>query len=119
MNEPGNDIGTDTRLEFRDVTKRFQDRQGSGQTITAVEGVSLSLRDGEVVSLIGVAVGEFAGGNSGVGYLIVPTAGSAETPKVFAAIFVLTMIGIFAYWLVIFVESRVLHYMPSREHRGF
>lgn len=119
MNEPGNDIGTDTRLEFRDVTKRFQDRQGSGQTITAVEGVSLSVRDGEVVSLIGVAVGEFAGGNSGVGYLIVLTAGSAETPKVFAAIFVLTMIGIFAYWLVIFVESRVLHYMPSREHRGF
>lgn len=123
MNESGNDtgtnIGTDTRLEFRDVTKRFQDRQGSGQTITAVEGVSLSLRDGEVVSLIGVAVGEFAGGNSGVGYLIVLTAGSAETPKVFAAIFVLTMIGIFAYWLVIFVESRVLHYMPSREHRGF
>jgi len=47
MNEPGNDIGTDTRLEFRDVTKRFQDRQGSGQTITAVEGVSLSVRDGE------------------------------------------------------------------------
>jgi len=173
MNESGNDtgtnIGTDTRLEFRDVTKRFQDRQGSGQTITAVEGVSLSVRDGEVVSLIGpsgcgkstllnlarsfkasrmqvfwkiqvpasmppmfaglrigatlavigVAVGEFAGGNSGVGYLIVLTAGSAETPKVFAAIFVLTMIGIFAYCLVIFVESRVLHYMPSREHRGF
>jgi NitT/TauT family transport system ATP-binding protein len=57
MNESGNDtgtnIGTDTRLEFRDVTKRFQDRQGSGQTITAVEGVSLSVRDGEVVSLIG------------------------------------------------------------------
>ena len=53
MNELGNDIGTDTRLEFRDVTKRFQDRQGSGQTITAVEGVSLSVRDGEVVSLIG------------------------------------------------------------------
>ena len=53
MNELGNDIRTDTRLEFRDVTKRFQDRQGSGQTITAVEGVSLSVRDGEVVSLIG------------------------------------------------------------------
>lgn len=43
----------DVRLEFRDVTKKFQDRQGSGQTITAVEGVTLSVRDGEVVSLIG------------------------------------------------------------------
>ena len=44
---------SDVRLEFRDVTKTFQDRQGSGKTITAVEGVSLNVRDGEVVSLIG------------------------------------------------------------------
>ena len=69
--------------------------------------------------MIGVAVGEFAGGNTGVGYLIVLTAGAAETAKVFAAIFVLTMIGIIAYWLVILLENRVLHYMPSREHGGF
>ena len=44
---------SDVRLEFRDVTKTFQDRQGLGKTITAVEGVSLNVRDGEVVSLIG------------------------------------------------------------------
>lgn len=187
----------DVRLEFRDVTKKFWDRQGSGKTITAVEGVTLSVRDGEVVSLIGpsgcgkstllnmasglngssggevfvdgeevVEVNEhvafmlqkdlllawrsirenvelgleiqcidkaerrrrsddwlarckIAGGNTGVGYLIVLTAGAAETAKVFAAIFVLTMIGIIAYWLVILLENRVLHYMPSREQRGF
>lgn len=77
------------------------------------------LRIGATLAVIGVAVGEFAGGNSGVGYLIVLTAGAAETPKVFAAIFVLTLIGILAYWLVILVENRVLHYMPSREHGGF
>jgi len=64
-------------------------------------------------------VGEFAGGNSGVGYLIVLTDGAAETAKVFAAIFVLTVIGILAYWLVILIEGRVLHYMPSRENSGF
>jgi hypothetical protein len=29
------------------------------------------------------------------------------------------MIGIIAYWLVILLENRVLHYMPSREQRGF
>mgnify|MGYP002630977773 CR=1 FL=1 len=44
---------TDTRLEFRNVTKKFQDRLGSGRTIVAVEGVTLSVQDGEVVSLIG------------------------------------------------------------------
>ena len=43
----------DIRLEFRDVVKQFADRAGSGQTITAVQGVSLAVTDGEVVSLIG------------------------------------------------------------------
>jgi NitT/TauT family transport system permease protein len=77
------------------------------------------LRIGATLAVIGVAVGEFAGGNTGVGYLIVLTAGAAETAKVFAAIFVLTMIGIIAYWLVILLENRILHYMPSRDHGGF
>jgi NitT/TauT family transport system ATP-binding protein len=45
------------RLEFRDVSKRFANprassRQGGG-FVVAVEGVSLSIADGEVVSLIG------------------------------------------------------------------
>ncbi|MEK9646697.1 MAG: ABC transporter ATP-binding protein [Alphaproteobacteria bacterium] len=43
----------EVRLEFRGVTKQFADRSGSGQTVTAVENVSLGVRDGEVVSLIG------------------------------------------------------------------
>lgn len=77
------------------------------------------LRIGSTLAVIGVTVGEFAGGNGGVGYLIGLTAGAAETAKVFAAIFVLTMIGMIAYWLVIFVENRVLHYMPSRAPQSF
>ena len=39
------------RLEYRNVTMRFVER--SGKSLTAVEGVSLSVGDGEVVSLIG------------------------------------------------------------------
>jgi NitT/TauT family transport system ATP-binding protein len=40
------------RLEFRDVTKRFPGRRPGG-SVVAVEGVTLSVGDGEVVSLIG------------------------------------------------------------------
>jgi NitT/TauT family transport system ATP-binding protein len=40
------------RLEFRNVTKRFANRR-QGTSVVAVEGVSLSIADGEVVSLIG------------------------------------------------------------------
>jgi len=39
------------RLEYRDVTMRFI--AASGKALTAVQGVSLAVRDGEVVSLIG------------------------------------------------------------------
>ena len=45
---------SEVRLEFRNVTKQFRDPNGTTpETITAVEGVSLSVKDGEVVSLIG------------------------------------------------------------------
>ncbi len=77
------------------------------------------LRIGATLAVIGVTVGEFAGGNGGVGYLIGLTAGAAETAKVFAAIFVLTVIGMIAYWLVILAEGRVLHYVPNRGQTGF
>src|SRR5580692_815664 len=40
------------RLEFRNVTKRFP-RPRSDEIVTAVADVSLSIADGEVVSLIG------------------------------------------------------------------
>ena len=39
------------RLEYRNVTMRFA--QERGHSLTAVQGVSLAVRDGEVVSLIG------------------------------------------------------------------
>src|SRR5687767_14219755 len=38
------------RLEYRNVTMRFPQDSGS---LTAVQGVSIAVRDGEVVSLIG------------------------------------------------------------------
>ena len=44
----------EVRLEFRNVTKRFRNPNNANlESITAVEGVSLKVKDGEVVSLIG------------------------------------------------------------------
>jgi NitT/TauT family transport system ATP-binding protein len=41
------------RIEFRDVAKRFAARAPKEPEVLAVENVSLSIRDGEIVSLIG------------------------------------------------------------------
>jgi NitT/TauT family transport system ATP-binding protein len=43
----------DVRIEFRNVTKRFPARTPHGQPVTAVQNVTVSIHDGEVVALIG------------------------------------------------------------------
>src|SRR5262244_4184444 len=64
------------RLEYRNVTMRFAERGGKG-TLTAVRGVSLSIADSEVVSLIGPSgCGKSTLLNIGAG-LTAPTEGAA------------------------------------------
>jgi NitT/TauT family transport system permease protein len=73
------------------------------------------LRIGSTLAVIGVTVGEFVGGNTGLGYLVVQSEGQANTKAVFASIICLTLIGIIAYSLVILAERRVLRYLPKRD----
>ena len=70
------------------------------------------LRIGATLAVIGVVVGELVGGNLGLGYLLVFGEGQGNTAMVFVTIIALTLIGIVAYGAVIFVERRVLHYIP-------
>jgi len=72
------------------------------------------LRIGSTLAVIGVVVGELVGGNTGLGYLLTYGEGAADTPMVFVAIILLTLIGIVAYLGVTLLESRVLHYLPAR-----
>jgi len=73
------------------------------------------LRIGSTLAVIGVTVGEFVGGNTGLGYLLVQGGGQGNTAAVFSAVIMLTVIGIFAYASVIGVERYVLRYMPKRD----
>jgi NitT/TauT family transport system permease protein len=70
------------------------------------------LRIGATLAVIGVTVGELVGGEIGLGYLISFGQGQANTPMVFDAIILLTVIGIVMYWIVTMIEARVLHYLP-------
>ncbi len=63
------------RIEFRGVEKRFAQRAGGGEPITAVTGVTFSVADGEVVALIGPSgCGKSTILNMGAG-LYLPSAG--------------------------------------------
>ncbi|HUB97024.1 MAG TPA: ABC transporter permease [Stellaceae bacterium] len=72
------------------------------------------LRIGSTLAVIGVVVGELVGGNMGLGFLLSYGEGAADTPMVFVAIILLTLIGIVAYLAVTWLEGRVLHYIPAR-----
>ncbi len=73
------------------------------------------LRIASTLAVIGVVVGELVGGNMGLGYLLVFFEGQGNTAAVFVVIGALTVIGIIAYYAVVLVEERVLHYLPSAQ----
>jgi NitT/TauT family transport system permease protein len=77
------------------------------------------LRIASTLAVVGVVVGELVGGNMGLGYLLSFGEGQGNTPMVFVAIFMLTLVGGIAYLAVIVAERRVLHYLPASGYQGF
>lgn len=64
------------------------------------------------LAVVGAIVGEFVAANSGLGYFLLFSNGQVDTPGVFAALFVLTAIGVILYFLI----ERLEHFLvsPSR-----
>lgn len=76
------------------------------------------LRIASTLAVIGVVVGELVGGNMGLGFLLVFFEGQGNTAGVFVVIGTLTVIGILAYYAVVLVENRVLHYLDHAHRHG-
>jgi NitT/TauT family transport system permease protein len=83
----------------------------------AVPYITDALKVGFPLALVGSIVGEFIGGNDGIGRLILAGQFELDTPLVFAAlvsISVFTMLGIGSIALF---EQRVLKWRPSQRER--
>lgn len=65
------------------------------------------------LALIGAIVGEFVSSQRGLGYVILSAQGTFDTPRVFAAIFVLVIMGIALFGLLAWLEKRAT---PWRQH---
>jgi NitT/TauT family transport system permease protein len=83
---------------------------------SAMPALFSGLRIGSTLAVIGVTVGELVGGNLGLGFLLVSGEGQGNTAAVFVSIVMLTLVGIIAYGLVVWLERRVLHYLPRAQH---
>lgn len=67
------------------------------------------------LSLVGAIVGEFVSSQRGLGYVIMTAQGTFDTVRVFAALFVLALIGLALFGAIVWLE-RVA--MPWRRHES-
>jgi NitT/TauT family transport system permease protein len=65
------------------------------------------------LALIGAIVGEFVSSQRGLGFVILSAQGTFDTPRVFAAIFVLVIMGIALFGALAWLEKWAT---PWRRH---
>lgn len=64
-------------------------------------------------SVIGAIVGEFAGANQGLGYVIQFASTQLDTPLIFAALIVVSVLGLAFYYVVEFAERILVPWAPK------
>jgi NitT/TauT family transport system permease protein len=71
---------------------------------SALPDIFSGMKIAVTLAVIGAVIGEFVGGNRGLGYLIIIANQELDTPLAFAAVFILSLGGIVLYGLVELAE---------------
>lgn len=66
------------------------------------------------LSLVGDLVGEFVSAQAGLGYMILAAQGAFDTPRVFAAILLLSILGTLLFRMIEFIERRAIPWHVSQ-----
>ena len=66
------------------------------------------------LSLVGVLVGEFVSAQHGLGYVILAAQGAFDTPRVFVAILLLSVMGTMLFQILVLIERRVIPWHVSQ-----
>jgi NitT/TauT family transport system permease protein len=82
---------------------------------TALPDLFSGMKIAITLAVIGAVIGEFVGGNRGLGYLIIIANQELDTPLAFAAIFILSLGGIFLFWLIELAERLVVPWNNSSD----
>lgn len=69
------------------------------------------------LALVGAIVGEFVSSERGLGYVILAAQGTFDTPRVFAALFLLAVGGIVLFWIVSLTERQLMPWHASQQPR--
>ena len=73
------------------------------------------LRIGMAASVIGAVISEWVGSSEGLGYLMIRSKPQFLTERVFAAIFLLSIIGFFLFLLVNYCERKIVYWKSPSE----
>jgi NitT/TauT family transport system permease protein len=82
----------------------------------ALPSLFAGLKVSVTLAVVGAVVGEFVGSNSGIGYLLQIANGNFDLPLMFAALVVLSMIGVLLFVAVDMVERLMIPWHAS--HRN-
>jgi NitT/TauT family transport system permease protein len=80
----------------------------------ALPSIFSGLKVSVTLAVVGAVVGEFVGSNSGIGYVLQIANGNFDLPLMFAALFVLSMIGVLLFAAVDLVERLSIPWHMSR-----
>ena len=79
----------------------------------ALPSLFAGLKVSVTLAVVGAVVGEFVGSNSGIGYLLQIANGNFDLPLMFAALVVLSMIGVLLFVAVDVVERMMIPWHAS------
>ena len=80
----------------------------------ALPSIFSGLKVSATLAVVGAVVGEFVGSNSGIGYVLQIANGNFDLPLMFAALFVLSMMGVILFAIVDLAEKIMIPWHQSR-----
>ncbi len=83
---------------------------------TALPAIFSGLKVSVTLAVVGAVVGEFVGSNSGLGYVLQKANGTFDLPLMFAALVLLSMIGVLLFLLVEWVERLLMPWHAAQRH---
>ncbi len=82
---------------------------------SAAPAIFAGLKVSVTLTVVGAVVGEFVGGNGGLGFVLQRSIGNFELPTMFAALVLLALIGVVLFWLVEWVEKLAIPWHSSQQ----
>ena len=82
---------------------------------TALPYIFSALKISTSLAIVGAIVGEFVGANKGIGFVILISSYHLEIVKMFSAIIAAALIGIIFFWVVSFIEKRIIFWTDTED----